>query len=314
MKKIISVLLVLSMLFTLASCSSGEAPSESKSDKSDENKSKDSEKVTVSLDIDLGEEAKETEKQEENKETEAETEKKEEISSPAEDKTENYLICAECSFEPFAFSYEDGKYTGFDIDILNEAAKYGGFNVYIQDESFSDGLAALAAGDYNGMISAITKTAERTQIYDYSDAYFTDGVAVVVNENSKIKDLYDLRDKKVGVVADSQGDYFASYDSEKYGYDLVTYSDYTSMYEALGKGSVDAVVEEFYFAAWRILNLDYQMTVLPEFLWEVNYYFIVPKGKNGELLRRFNEGLAEMRANGAYDEVLEKYGFNNIAK
>ncbi len=308
MKKILSVTLVLSMLLVLASCSDGEADSESK-----KKESKTEEKATVSLDLDLGKEA-ETEKKEENKETSAATtEKSEEISTPDDEKMETYLICAECSYEPFAFSYGDGKYTGFDLDILNEAASYGGFNVYIQNESFSDGLTALAAGDYNGMISAITKTADRTQIYDYSDAYFTDGVAVVINKNSKIEDLYDLRNKKVGVVSDSQGEYYASYDSDKYGYDLVTYSDYTSMYKALDKGSVDAVVEEFSFAAWRILNLDYDMTVLPEFLWEVNYYFLVPKGENGELLRRFNEGLAEMRANGAYDAVLEKYGFDNFA-
>ena len=37
------------------------------------------------------------------------------------------------------------------------------------------------------------------------------------------------------------------------------------------------------------------------------YGFAVLKGQNAELLSAFNEGLAEIRSNGTYDEILNKY-------
>ena len=38
------------------------------------------------------------------------------------------------------------------------------------------------------------------------------------------------------------------------------------------------------------------------------YGFAVKKGTNAELIDRFNKGLANIKANGKYDEILAKYG------
>ena len=37
------------------------------------------------------------------------------------------------------------------------------------------------------------------------------------------------------------------------------------------------------------------------------YGFAVLKGKNAELLEMFNAGLADIKANGTYDEIIAKY-------
>jgi polar amino acid transport system substrate-binding protein len=38
-----------------------------------------------------------------------------------------------------------------------------------------------------------------------------------------------------------------------------------------------------------------------------SYGFAVPKGQNAELLEMFNAGLANLQANGKYQEILDKY-------
>ncbi|MDT9702945.1 transporter substrate-binding domain-containing protein, partial [Streptomyces sp. P17] len=47
---------------------------------------------------------------------------------------------------------------------------------------------------------------------------------------------------------------------------------------------------------------------LTDYLEEANQYgFAVSKGKNAELLADFNAGLAKLKANGRYDEIINKY-------
>lgn len=297
MKKVISLLMAFVMVMTFASCS------EKKEEKEEKKTADKKEEVTVALDLDLGS----------DKDGETKAPEKDEEPPKNEEKV-TYLICTEMTYEPFAFTYPDGDNGGFEIDLMNEIADISGFNVFIRNEEFSSGLSALANGDYNGMISAITKTADRSKMYDYSDPYFTDGVAVVVNKGSDVKKLSDLRGKKLGVVKDSGGEYNASYESSTYGYDVVTYDDYIAMYKALEKGTVDAAAEEFSIAAWRIYNMDYDMAVIPEFLWKVNYYFLVPKGESEALLEGFNEGLEKLKDNGTYDRILSYYGLDNFVQ
>jgi polar amino acid transport system substrate-binding protein len=39
------------------------------------------------------------------------------------------------------------------------------------------------------------------------------------------------------------------------------------------------------------------------------YGFAVKKGTNPELIEKFNAGLASIKANGKYEEILAKYGY-----
>ena len=41
------------------------------------------------------------------------------------------------------------------------------------------------------------------------------------------------------------------------------------------------------------------------------YGFVVLKGQNQELLEKFNAGLADLRSNGKYDEIVAKYTGTN---
>ena len=40
-----------------------------------------------------------------------------------------------------------------------------------------------------------------------------------------------------------------------------------------------------------------------------NVDFAVKKGENAALIQMFNDGLANIKANGTYDEILAKYGY-----
>lgn len=39
----------------------------------------------------------------------------------------------------------------------------------------------------------------------------------------------------------------------------------------------------------------------------VDYGFAVNKGKNADLLKKFNEGLNKIKENGKYDEIVNQY-------
>ena len=56
-------------------------------------------------------------------------------------------------------------------------------------------------------------------------------------------------------------------------------------------------------------NLD--LKTVGEVLNPGDYGFAVKKGTNPELIEMFNKGLANIKANGEYDKILEKYGYQS---
>ena len=162
------------------------------------------------------------------------------------------------------FGYQDpltGEYEGMEIDIANLLADALGYD----DVEFTTVTAAtrgelLDAGDIDCVLATFTITEERKQSWDFSTAYYTDAITVLVEDSSNINSLADLKDKTVGVSSGStsakalveamidagviSGDNF---DADAFQIDTWTdgvkfqqYADYPDISTALAAGEVDA--------------------------------------------------------------------------
>lgn len=228
-----------------------------------------------------------------------------EPSAQAAEKT--YDIGTDLTFAPFEFQNADGEYIGIDIDLLHAIAEDQGFAVRLKPLGFDSAIQAVQSNQIDGMIAGMSITEERKKSFDFSDAYFDSGIQMAVKKgNNEIKDYDDLKNKTVAAKVGTESADFLEKNKSKYGYDIRSFDDATGLYQSLENGSVDAIVDDYPVLGYAVTN-GQNLQFAGEKISGSSYGFAVKKGKNPELIEKFNAGLKKLKADGTYDKILAKY-------
>ncbi|WP_246858541.1 amino acid ABC transporter substrate-binding protein/permease [Citricoccus sp. SGAir0253] len=221
---------------------------------------------------------------------------------------QTYVIATDTTFAPFEFRDSAGELTGIDIDLMEAIAEDQGFEVEWRSLGFNAALQALSADQADGVIAGMSITDERQEIYDFSDPYFTGTVTLAVNEGDEgeISDWEDLEGKRLVVKTGSLSEEVAKERQEQYGYEVTALDQTTTLVESVKSGNADALMDDFPVIAYGITQGSGLVTV-GEQVEAGDYGFAVNKDQNPELLQAFNEGLAELRASGEYQQILDEY-------
>ncbi|TGD85510.1 transporter substrate-binding domain-containing protein [Mycolicibacterium sp. CH28] len=220
---------------------------------------------------------------------------------------ENYQIATDITFAPFEFQDKDGNFVGIDIDLINEIAKNQNFSVTIKPLGFDAALQAVQANQADGVIAGMSITDARKKVFDFSAPYFESGVQMaVLDTNNDIKSYDDLRGKKVAVKNGTEGATFAESIKNKYGFSTVYFADSASMYDEVRTGNSQAIFDDYPVLQYGIAQGNGFKTVTPKEKGS-SYGFAVNKGHNAELLKKFNDGLNNLRESGRYDEIINSY-------
>lgn len=101
---------------------------------------------------------------------------------------------------PYGFVDASGKNIGLDIEIAEEIAKRLGVKLELVRVTGQSRIPTLNSGKVDLLIAALTRTAEREKVVDFTMTYITDGAAVVVKKGSPIKTPADLNGRSVSFV------------------------------------------------------------------------------------------------------------------
>lgn len=218
-----------------------------------------------------------------------------------------YVIATDTVFAPFEFTDESGAFVGIDVDLLNAIAKDQGFEYELQSLGFDAALVAVQSGQADGVIAGMSITDERKETFDFSDAYYDADVTMAVAAGSSIASYDDLNGKKVAVKTATNGSDYAKSIADQYGFDIVEFKDSPTMYQDVITGNTVACFEDYPVMAYNIkqgagMEMPEGTTAAGS-----SYGFAVQKGQNAELLEMFNKGLADIKANGTYQEIVDKY-------
>ena len=223
-----------------------------------------------------------------------------------------YHIVADNAFAPFEFlDEESGEYIGIDMDILAAIAEDQGFQYEVDNCGWDAAISNLQSGQADGMIAGMSITDERRESYDFSDEYYMGGQIMIVPEGSSIASYEDLAGKTVAAKSGTQSLAFAQSIADQYGFVVNVYDDSPSVYAAVTGGNDAAGFEDYAVIAYQIQNNDLALQMVGEQQQLTPYGFAVRKGENAELIEMFNAGLANIMANGTYDEILAKYGLES---
>ena len=214
-------------------------------------------------------------------------------------------VASDIAYQPFEFT-KNGKTVGFDVDLMREVGKRAGFEPQFQNVTFDGIIQGLGSGLYDTAISAMTITPEREKQIDFSKPYFNADQSLMVQKDSKIKSTDDLSGKTVGVQIGTTGAMTAN-DLKKKGKigQVRTFDTITDAFSALENGQVDAIINDFPVSAYRAKTSNGSLVIVQTIPTGEQYGIAFPKDSN--LLKPANKALAEIKKDGTYAKLYEKW-------
>lgn len=225
----------------------------------------------------------------------------------AQEAGKTYIIGTDTTYAPFEYVNEDGEFVGIDMDLLEAIAEDQGFEYELRILGFNAAVQALESNQVDGVIAGMSITEERKKAFDFSDPYYSSGSQFAVLEGSDIDSMEDLSGLSVAVKTGTTGFEVAERLSEEYGFTLNVFEDSVNMYEDLQAGNSAAVVEDYPVMLYAHSTGRIRLKFIGEQQDIADNGFAVNKGLNPELLQMFNDGLANIRASGEYDEIIARY-------
>ena len=127
----------------------------------------------------------------------------------------DWTVGANIGNVPWEFQDASGKFVGFEIDLVNEAARRAGKTVQIENIPFNGLFPAVQSGRIQIAISSITITPKRLESLAFAQPYYDSDQSLSVLKAAKIDKLEDLSGKTVGVDTASTGDIYATQNTAK---------------------------------------------------------------------------------------------------
>ena len=221
-----------------------------------------------------------------------------------------YKIATDTTFAPFEYQDTDGTYVGIDIELLAAVAADQGFEYELQPLGFDAALQAVQASQADGVIAGMSITDERREVFDFSEPYFDSTVCAAVAD-ATIASLDDLNGKTVAVKTGTMSEAWAESLKDQYGFTTVQFDTSDVMYQDVAAGNTACCFEDTPVMSYAISTGNVDLELIAEAdadsEFATPYGFAVNKGANAELLSMFDAGLANLKDNGTYDEIVAKY-------
>jgi polar amino acid transport system substrate-binding protein len=214
------------------------------------------------------------------------------------------VVATDATWPPMEYVDKDTKeIIGFDIDLMEEIAREGGFTYEFKDTAWDGIFAGLAAGKYDAVMSSVTITEDRKKSMDFSKPYINAGqILVVPKKTSGVDSLQDMKGKVVGAQIGTTG----AFEIDKVeGVESKTYDEIGLAFEDLVNGRIDGVVADTPVAAdFALQNETYKkaLKIVGEPFTEEYYGIAVNKG-NTEVLEMINRGIDGVVGTNAYEKI-----------
>lgn len=220
-------------------------------------------------------------------------------------------IGTEGTYAPFTFHDASGKLVGFDVEIGEAvAAKLGVKPEYLEGKW--DGLiAGLDANRYDVVINQVGITEERKQKYDFSEPYIASkAVLIVRSDDDSIKTFSDLKGKKSAQSLTSNFGKLATAS----GAELVGTDGFDQSIQLVLTGRADATINDsLSFLDFKKQKPDAPVKIVAE-QEDADYSGIIFRKGDADLKAAIDKALADIKADGTYQKISDKYFGADVSK
>lgn len=218
-------------------------------------------------------------------------------------------FATEATYAPFEYLDDKNEFQGFDIELAKAICAQVKLTCSFHNQAFDSLIPSLKFRRYDAAIAAMDVTPERAAQVDFSDIYYENS-AVFVAKKVTFKEPSELLEKTVGVQNGSSHQSYLVDNWVGKGMLSVPYASYQSAFLDMMNGRIDGVFADNAVAAeWLKQHPDYAVVGAP--ISDAKYFgtgfgIAVAKG-NQALLTSLNNGLAQIKANGTYQHIFNKY-------
>lgn len=214
-------------------------------------------------------------------------------------------IGTNANYPPFEYVDENSKIIGFDIELIDAISKKVGFDYEIVNMGFDGLIPALKSGKIDVIAAGMSATETRKKAVDFSDSYYvTENLFIKQKDDLKINSKDDLKGKTVGVQLGTVQEQAAR---ELKGIKVFSIEDVFAAIMALKSGKIDAVLVDSSVGYGYLRKNDDIVEFYKEADGSEGFSFAFDKGKKTELVNKFNSALKELKEDGTYDKLLDKY-------
>jgi ABC-type amino acid transport substrate-binding protein len=210
------------------------------------------------------------------------------------------------------FEYIDkGERVGFEVDLMNEIARRLSLRPEFVNTQWETILGEMERGDYDCIVGGITITPAREKMLAWSTPYMTTTLSLVVDgrRSPGLRSIGDFAKASVGVQAATTDYDIAQVMQARGQIGSIKVYPFDRIADAmvdLAAGRITAVMKVYPVAAWLAhqtsgLRIAAQVPDDPQPLG------IGVSKSNPALLARINAALAEMRGDGTYARIAEKW-------
>ena len=232
----------------------------------------------------------------------ASTEEKTEITTVTPGKL---TMATNAYFQPYEF-YEGDKIVGIDAEIAEAIAKKLGLELVISDMAFDSIITAVNQGSADFGLAGMTVTPDRLKEVDFSISYAKGVQSIIVKEGSKITSYDDLAADgatyKIGVQLGTTGDVYAS---DEFGDRVNSFTTGNEAVNALIGGDVDCVIIDNEPAKAFVAN-NTGLKILETSYADEDYAACIKKG-NTALKKAIDDAIVALIADGTIKSIVDKY-------
>ncbi|MFW5640293.1 MAG: transporter substrate-binding domain-containing protein [Thermodesulfobacteriota bacterium] len=214
---------------------------------------------------------------------------------------------AEINYPPFSMVDENGEAGGFSVELMRAALAAMGREATFRTGPWAEVRGWLERGEIDAL-PLVGRTPEREALFDFTVPYMSlHGAIVVRKEESGIRDLADLRGRRVAVMKGDNAEEFLRRGER--GIDIHTTPTFAVALRELAEGRHDAVVIQR-LVALRLIQktglTDLRVIDLSTEGFKQDFCFAVREGDR-DTLALLNEGLAIVVADGTYRRLHAKW-------
>ena len=222
-----------------------------------------------------------------------------------------FKIGTEGTYAPFTFHDPSGKLVGFDVEIGEAIAERLGVKPQFVEGKWDGLIAGLDVKRYDAVINQVGITEERKAKFDFSDPYIASKAALIVREdNADIKSFADLSGKKAAQSLTSNYGKMA----EQAGAALVGTDGFDQSIALVVQGRADATINDslsFLDFKKKQPNAPVKIAATEA---EAAYSGVIVRKGDPELVAAINQALKDIKADGTYQKIAEKYFGQDVSQ
>lgn len=220
------------------------------------------------------------------------------------DDKQTLVAGTDATYAPMEYMDADGNIVGIDIDIVEAIAEAAGFEVEFKNIGWEPLFPAVDNEEVDFAVSSITITEEREESFDFTDPYYVANQLILVPEDSDIESFADIEGKKASAQINTTGHIVLKELLGNTSADIVAAETMPFAIEEMLNGNADASVgDNSTVNEYLKNNPDANLKTIEDDSFEKEYYGLMVKKGNAEILKLLNEGIEKIIEDGTLKEI-----------